>query len=96
MLESVFKSNLIRELSAWFPGCIVLHTNPNDIEDFPDLLILYNDKWAALEVKQHQNAKVGPNQPYYVNLLNEMSYASFVYPENLNKVLDELQFTFQI
>lgn len=35
-----------------FPGCIVMKTDPNYIQGIPDLLILWNDKWATLEVKE--------------------------------------------
>ena len=44
-----------------------------------------------LEVKKSKNAKRQPNQEYYVDKLNDMSYATFVYPENKDKVMDELR-----
>lgn len=31
MLENQFKTNLVRELKKRFPGCIVLHIDPNEI-----------------------------------------------------------------
>ena len=49
MLENRFKTNLVRELKERFPGCIVLHIDPNEIQGMPDLLVLCGDKWAALE-----------------------------------------------
>ena len=94
MLESRFQSNLIKELKKIFRGCIVLKNDPNYIQGFPDLLILYENKWAALECKKEANASRQPNQEYYVEELNNMSYASFIYPENKEEVLYELQQTF--
>lgn len=95
MLESKFKTALIAEIEDTFPGCIVFHTDPNEIQGFPDLMILYKDKWAALEGKQFADASHRPNQDYYVKLLNGMSFAAFIYPENKEEVLYGLQQTFQ-
>lgn len=94
MLENKFKTNLIEELEYLFPGCIVLHTDANEIQGFPDLLILYNDRWAALEGKKNKYAPHRPNQDYYVDLLNKMSFSRFIYPENKKEVLYELQQAF--
>lgn len=95
MLENKFKTNLIKELEEMFPGCIITHLDPNEIQGIPDLLILYKDRWAVLEGKKSANATHRPNQDYYVNLMNEMSFASFIYPENKEEVLYELQQSFR-
>lgn len=95
MLENKFKTDLVNELEDMFPGCIILHMDPNEIQGIPDLLILYEDKWAALEGKKCSTASVRPNQEYYVDLMNDMSFAAFIYPENKEKVLYELQQSFQ-
>lgn len=92
MLENKFKTNLIKEIKERLPGCMVLHLDPNEKQGIPDLLVLYNDKWAALEGKKSANATHRPNQDYYVDLMNEMSFAAFVCPENRKEILDELQF----
>jgi len=89
--ESLFQSNLITELRKLFPGCIILKNDPNYLQGFPDLIILYKNKWAALEVKSTEEAHKQPNQIYYVELANDMSYANFIFPENRQEVLDELQ-----
>jgi hypothetical protein len=91
MLESRFKRKLIKELESLFPHCIIIHLDPNDIQAIPDLLILYQDRWAALEGKREENSPIQPNQEYYVDLMNKMSFASFIYPENKEEVLDALQ-----
>ena len=84
---------LIKELKVMFKGCIIIKNDPNYIQGIPDLLILYNDRWAALEVKKSEHASHRPNQEYYVDLMNEMSFASFIYPENKEEILYELQQT---
>lgn len=95
MLENRFKTKLIQDLKNLFTGCIVVHLDPNEIQGIPDLLVLYKDKWAALEGKKTANASVRPNQSYYVNKMNDMSYAAFIYPENKEEVLYEISRVFQ-
>ena len=95
MLESKFKTNLIREIEEMFPGCMVVHLDPNEIQGIPDILILYKNKWAALEGKQYIGARHQPNQEYYVDLMNEMSFARFVHPGNKEEILNELQRAFR-
>lgn len=96
MLESEFQAKLIRELKKMFPGCIVTKNDPNYIQGFPDLTILYNNKWATLECKKNSRAKKQPNQEHYVGRMNEMSFSSFICPENKEEVLHELQQVFVI
>lgn len=91
MLESKFQSNLKKELKERFPDCIVTKMDSGDIQGIPDLLILYKNKWATLENKKSANAPHRPNQDYYVNKMNEMSFSKFIYPENKDEVIDELE-----
>lgn len=91
MRESQFQSKLIKELKERFPGCIVLKNDAGYCQGIPDLLILHNDNWAALECKKTAEAKHQPNQDYYVGKMNEMSFASFICPENKKEVLNELE-----
>ena len=93
--ENKFQSELIEELKSLFPGCIVLKNDPNYIQGIPDLLVLYKKKWAALECKKTKNAKHRPNQDYYVDKMSKMSYANFVYPENKEVVLSDLEKSFK-
>lgn len=95
MLESDFQAKLIRELKDMFPGCIVMKNDPSYIQGIPDLLILYRDKWASLECKKNASAKRRPNQEYYVGQMDEMSFSRFIYPENKEEVLYDLQQTFK-
>ena len=89
-LESQFQAQLKKKLKNMFPGCIVLKNNPDDIQGFPDLTVLYKTHWATLECKINEHAHRQPNQEYYVNKTNQMSFSRFVYPENESKVLDDL------
>lgn len=93
MRENKFQSELKKELREMFPGCIVMKLDPTDIQGIPDLLILYNDRWAALECKRASDAHRRPNQEYYIHLMNRMSFASFIEPENKEEVLYELEKT---
>lgn len=90
-LERDFQSKLIKELKVMFKGCIIVKNDPNYIQGIPDLLILYNDRWAALEVKKSATAHHQPNQEYYIDLMDQMSFAAFIYPENKEEILYELQ-----
>lgn len=94
MLESKFQSKLIKEIKKEFPGCMVLKNDPTYIQGVPDLLVLYKDKWASLEVKKSATAKHQPNQDYYVDKMNEMSHSAFIFPENKDQVLNDLRKTF--
>lgn len=94
MLENRFKTKLVKEIEEMLPGCIITHMDPNEIQGIPDLLILYKDKWATLEGKKNSTASVRPNQAYYVDLMDRMSFASFIYPENKDEVLDALYLHF--
>lgn len=87
-LESGFQDRLIERLKSLFPGCMVFKMD--QIQGIPDLLILYGQKWASLECKKSAKAKRQPNQEYYVDKMNEMSFSRFISPENKEEVLDEL------
>lgn len=95
MLENKFQAKLIKELKEEFPGCIVMKNDSSYIQGIPDLLILHEDRWAGLEVKKSANAKKQPNQEYYVDKMNEMSFAKFIHPENKEEILNELRTTFR-
>ena len=95
MLENKFQANLIRDIKNRIPGCIVMKNDSSYIQGIPDLLVLHNDKWAALECKKNSRASKRPNQEYYVNKMDDMSFARFVYPENREEVLNDLQSALQ-
>ena len=94
-LESDFQADLIHELKDLFPGCMVLKNDSAYLQGVPDLIVLYQTHWAMLEVKASPNSRKQPNQDYYVDMLDDMSFAAFIYPENKKVVLDELQHAFR-
>ncbi len=95
--ENDFQANLIDDLETQFPGSIVTKLDPNHIQGIPDLLILYKDKWATLECKKSEKDRKHPrpNQEYYVEQMNNMSFSRFIYPENREEVLSELYQAFE-
>lgn len=92
-LESGFQDKLKEELKQLFPGCMIFKMD--QIQGIPDLLVLYKDKWASLENKKSLKAKHQPNQDYYVDLMNKMSFSRFICPENKDEVLEELKKIFK-
>ena len=90
-LERNYQAELIKKIKTIFPGSMVLKNDPDYIQGFPDLTILYKDRWAVLECKREKKASHQPNQDYYIDKLGEMSFAAFIYPENEEEVLNALQ-----
>jgi hypothetical protein len=89
--ESDFQKSLIYEIKQRLPGAIVTKLDANHIQGIPDLLILYKDRWGSLECKKSEKATHRPNQEYYVEKMNKMSFSSFIFPENRTEVLNDLQ-----
>lgn len=92
--ESKYQAGLIDRLERMFPGCIVIKNDSAYLQGVPDLLVLYGPHWAMLEVKRSSTEEVQPNQEYYVNLFNGMSFGAFIDPSNEEEVLYELQRSF--
>ena len=92
-LESGFQDKLRDELKEMFPGCMIFKMD--QIQGIPDLLVLYQDTWASLECKRGTRSKKQPNQEYYVDKMNEMSFSRFINNDNKEEVLRDLQSTFQ-
>lgn len=98
MKESIFQSNLMREIRTRFVGTLVKKEEPTNHQGFPDLLLLFPKqpgeamgKWAVLEVKRSLNAPHRPNQDRWIDILNTMSFARFICPETMKEVLNELE-----
>ena len=95
MLEANFKQKLIAELKERFPKCDIVFLSPENYQGIPDLAIFWKDKWAMLEGKREEDAPIRPNQRYWVDHFNEMSFCSFIYPENKEEVLNALERAFK-
>ena len=94
--ENRFQASLVKEISEKLPGSFVLKNDGSNVpQGFPDLLILYKDKWGSLECKKDKSAKKQPNQEYYVDALDAMSFSRFISPENKEEVLNEMEKAFR-
>ena len=95
-LERQFQKEFMDEIRDRYPGCVILKNDSSYIQGFPDWLILFEDRWAALEAKREKKSKHQPNQDYYVDKLDNMSFSRFVYPENKDDVIRELDRIFRV
>ena len=93
--ESKFQKQLVETIESKFPGCFVMKNDSSYIQGIPDLLILYNNIWFALECKKNDTAHKQPNQEYYVKKMDDMSYAAFINPNNKEEILNDLEQAFK-
>jgi hypothetical protein len=93
--ESQYQAKIIKKLKKMFPGCEIFKMDAGYQQGIPDLLILWDDYWASLEVKLSAASDIQPNQDYYIRKLDEMSFAAYIYPENEKEVLSALQQAFK-
>lgn len=92
MLEKEYQAYLIKKIRTQvLPGSVVLKNDTQYRQGIPDLTVLYYERWGVLEVKASATAPERPNQDYYIDLLDGMSYAAFIFPENEQEILYELQ-----
>lgn len=92
-LESEFQADLKKEIENRFPGAYVAKQDTR--QGTPDLLVLYQKHWALLENKKDKDEAHRPNQDWWVDHFNQMSFSAFVYPENVEEVLNEMERSFQ-
>jgi hypothetical protein len=95
MAENKYQARLIKRLEKLFPGCVILKNDSSYQQGILDLLILWNDRWASLEVKDSETSSMRPNQEYYIERLDNMSFAAKIFPENETEVLSALQQAFR-
>jgi len=93
--EAQYQSKVIKRLERMFPGCMILKNDATYRQGIPDLIVLWNDHWASLEVKVGPSIRKQPNQDYYIEKLSEMSFAAYIYPDVEEEVLNALQQAFK-
>lgn len=94
MNEAEYQSRVITKIRGLIPTCVILKNDSSYMPGIPDLLILYRDRWAMLEVKLHPISRRQANQEFYVDYFDAMSFAAFICPEHEEAVLYDLQCAF--
>lgn len=95
MTEAEYQEKLRKKIEKRFPGVMILKNDPNYIQGIPDLMVIYGQKWAALEVKLDENAKHRPNQDFYIQKMNDMGFAAFIFPQNEKEIIDAMERSFK-
>ncbi len=95
MTENQYQAKLIKKIEKMFPGCIIMKSDSSYRQGIPDLFVIWKEYWFSLEIKSSATAESQPNQDYYIECLNEMSFAAYIYPENEEEVLSALQQAFK-
>jgi hypothetical protein len=95
MKESRYQHHIVQRLKELFPGCLVLKNDPNYIQGIPDIILLWRNNWAGLEIKREFTSVIQPNQDYYIDMMQGMSFGAYIYPENEEEVLNDLQRAFR-
>lgn len=96
-LEADYKSGLHERIKDLLPGCWVLINDEQTCPGIPDTLVLWGPHYAFLEVKRKKPTRASdwrPNQEWYLDELDEMSFAACIYPENEGEILYALQEAF--
>lgn len=97
VLERDFQAKFIRRLKKEFPGCWVLKQDSSYQQGIPDWVVFYGNQWAMFEIKRKRptsESDFEPNQEWFIETFDDMSFAACVYPENMEEVIDELQRSF--
>lgn len=90
--ESDFQAKVIKDLKAMGLAVVKNQAGPGVPTGFPDLTAFGEGIYFCLECKASARAKKQPRQDYWVNKLNEWSYAAFIYPTNWEKVKAEIKY----
>lgn len=89
--ERDYQAGLIKRIERALPGSYVRKIDVQ--QGWPDLLILAPDFWALLEVKKKPPtaSDFEPNQEWWIEEFDEMSFSACIYPENEEEVIHALQ-----
>lgn len=90
--ESDFQAKVIKQLKAMGLAVVKNQAGPGIPTGFPDITAFGEGIYFCLECKASARAKKQPRQDYWVNRLNEWSYAAFIYPSNYDKVMSEIKY----
>lgn len=91
MTENKIQQIMIAELRDMFPDWFVFPMSGSDYQGFPDILILYKDTYAVLEVKREIDSPKQPNQDYYIRFMSKCVFSSFIWPDVKEEVYRDLQ-----
>src|SRR5262245_20292305 len=87
MLERTYQAHIIKKLRRLLLGCVLLKNDSSYFQGVPDLIVLYGPYWCMLEIKADAQAKFQANQEYWLEHLNEMSFAAVIHPDNEAEIL---------
>lgn len=90
--ESDFQAKVIKQLKAMGLTVVKNQAGPGVPTGFPDITAFGEGIYFCLECKASARAKKQPRQDYWINKLNEWSYAAFIYPSNYDKVMSEIKY----
>lgn len=95
-LERDYQAGLIDRMERRFPYAYI---RKHEIQQgWPDLLFLAPGFWAILEVKRERPTSPDdfePNQEWWIEEFDDMSFSACIYPENEEEVLHALEQAFR-
>ena len=94
--ETRFERELVKDLYQLLPGCYIFKLDPQQNQGIPDRLVLFRDTWFSFECKESAGAAHRPNQDIHVEVMNNMSFSTFVYPENRKEFIRAICDTFGV
>ena len=90
-LERVYQTKVVKKIERLIPDSYV---RKHDMQQgWPDLLVLAPGFWAMIETKRDKPAPSDyePNQEWWIEEFDSMSFSAVIYPENEKEVLNALQ-----
>lgn len=92
MLENKWKKTKLFPRLRKISNCEFFTKEARSISGIPDIIGCINGRFFALEVKRSEKSKRSALQEYFIKNYNIVGgYCMFVYPENLERVIAELE-----